>query len=426
MNPRLQNYLEKRAGIWNVVGEGLSMIPKALGRAAGGVVKAPFRAAGAAGSHALGSAAGVVERGASKDPMGFLMAAGIGLPSLGMIGNPFKDPETMARGYDAQRVIAEGAFKGASMKIASSVLSQSDLTSALRIRGVLEKTASHGDVFEELAEAAIKGMKRTGAAGMDVPKTRGVRAGLGNMASEVANEARHAADADRKAELHPHQLEKLKAELQKFIGEAQGHGRAAEKHPLELENLRLQTGSREAREAEKARREAAASEQMLAFGKSREKRESEQHAKEMKRWSPGQLMLAGLGLGGAATVVGAGSHLMGQAAGFAQEKIHGATSDRRYNSMVKADPSLKTHPQAKTYFQILDRASPYLASEPYLAAATVQQMISTPSLHDNGVPAVQPKMLQEILKTEQARQETRFPFLNKKDTNLRDIATLGG
>lgn len=142
---------------------------------------------------------------------------------------------------------------------------------------------------------------------------------------------------------------------------------------------------------------------------------------------PAKILAAGLALGGASAVIGAGTHLAGHGVGLAQEKFRAVTQDKRFKAMTKVDPSLRNNPKARTYFGIIDRASPYIAGEPYLAAATVQQLLSTPSLSEEGVPSIQPKMLNEILNTEKVRQETRFPFMSKKDkTSLRDIASFGG
>lgn len=156
-------------------------------------------------------------------------------------------------------------------------------------------------------------------------------------------------------------------------------------------------------------------------------RDEELHSKNMRKWSPRQLVAAGLGLGGAAAVVGAGSHAMGYGTGVAQEKVRSFTGGKRYNAMLHEEPSLAEHPMARKYFDVLDRASPYLAGEPLLAAAAVSSMVNTPTLSDNSrVPSVQPRIIQELLNTEGVRQKTRFPMLNNKETSFKDVAMLGG
>ncbi|MHC4214322.1 MAG: hypothetical protein ACYSWP_13225 [Planctomycetota bacterium] len=91
--------------------------------------------------------------------------------------------------------------------------------------------------------------------------------------------------------------------------------------------------------------------------------------------------------------------------------MHRTGKERRYRQMLKADPTLRREPRSKQFFNILDRASPYISSEPMVAAATVRNMIETPALHERGVPAITPKMMKEVIDLEAARQQTRFPAL---------------
>lgn len=123
-----------------------------------------------------------------------------------------------------------------------------------------------------------------------------------------------------------------------------------------------------------------------------------------------------LSLGGAAAgaVQQGGQHFVGKMTETAQEK----SRHKRYKAMLKADPTLKEEPDAPKFFALLDRASPYVASEPYVAAATIQSMVATPSLRHGGAPAVTPRMIQEILQTEAARQATRFPLFNTTGANM--------
>lgn len=90
---------------------------------------------------------------------------------------------------------------------------------------------------------------------------------------------------------------------------------------------------------------------------------------------------------------------------------------RFYGDMLKADPGLRREPGARGMFNIVNRASPYLASEPIIAAATVRSMLDSPALDE--------RKLQQLLTTEKLRQDTEFPWRNSgKETALKDAATL--
>ena len=324
---------------------------------------------------------------AVKDPFNVGSAAIFGIPSV-LSAARISTPEYMARDYQGRQIAAAGLSPraarslgignqsyGDTMKISSSVLSNADIQESLRIYRSLEKSAaSKGRTASQLADQLVRAM------GLEVSH-------FGEAAPAAARAAKQSDGG-------------VVARMQRNLDSA--------------ENARVQN-QRDLVEAKK-----------LELLESRERREQELHEKEMRKWTPGQLLMAGLGIGSAATLVGMGSTAVGHAAGLAHEKVRELGADKRYSQMLKVDPSLKEEPHAKAYFQILDRASPYIASEPYLAAATVQQMVSTPSLTSSGVPAIRPEMLSQLLKTEQARQETRFPFIGRKDPSLKDIAALGG
>jgi hypothetical protein len=74
--------------------------------------------------------------------------------------------------------------------------------------------------------------------------------------------------------------------------------------------------------------------------------------------------------------------------------------------MVQADPSLGNNRMARVYFGVLDKASPYIAGEPQVAAATVRSMLEAPEGY-----ATHPKYMKDILGVESERQKTRFPML---------------
>ena len=120
-------------------------------------------------------------------------------------------------------------------------------------------------------------------------------------------------------------------------------------------------------------------------------------------------------LAAVSTALGVGSTLGGHVMGKAYEGIRAGDRPQRFRAMLKAEPSLKKERYARTYFNVLDRASPYIAGEPFIAAATVRSMIETPSLIDGGVPSVGPKMMKEIMDAEESRQKSRFhPFKTVK------------
>ena len=122
-----------------------------------------------------------------------------------------------------------------------------------------------------------------------------------------------------------------------------------------------------------------------------------------------------LGVAAASTALGVGSTLGGHLLGKAYEGIRAGDRPNRFRAMLKAEPSLKKERYARTYFNVLDRASPYIAGEPFIAAATVRSMIETPSLIDGGVPSVGPRMMKEIMDAEDSRQKSRFhPFKTVK------------
>ncbi len=121
-----------------------------------------------------------------------------------------------------------------------------------------------------------------------------------------------------------------------------------------------------------------------------------------------KLFLYGAAVTGVGTALGVGGNIGGHMAGKAVEKVRATRQGADFTAMLKADPGLKQEPQARAYFNVVHRASPYLASEPVFAAATVRSMIEYPGLDE--------RKLQSILQVEKARQDTRFPFFHGKRT----------
>ena len=118
------------------------------------------------------------------------------------------------------------------------------------------------------------------------------------------------------------------------------------------------------------------------------------------------MFLAGLALGAGAQVSGIAGAGVAGTVGKASEMKMNASSGKRYSAMLKADPSLRSAPKARTYFNVLQKASPFIASEPHVAAATIRSMLESPEGY-----ALHPKVLKDIMEIEGKRQDTRYPGL---------------
>lgn len=122
----------------------------------------------------------------------------------------------------------------------------------------------------------------------------------------------------------------------------------------------------------------------------------------------GEWLLGGLVLAGAGAAMGLGATGVAAGVGKVGDLMHAATFNKQFEAALQADPTLKENKEkSKQYFGILHRASPYLAGEPILAAATVKGMIEYE--HAPG-----DQRIRSILDTESAYESTRHPFLNRK------------
>lgn len=121
---------------------------------------------------------------------------------------------------------------------------------------------------------------------------------------------------------------------------------------------------------------------------------------------PLKLMGAGLALGAGMGAAGAMTAGAAYGIGKGTEMVRGMSQAKRYKNMVKADPDLARHPMSRSYFAVLDKASPYISGEPQVAAATVRSMLEAPEGY-----AMHPKFMRDILGVEEGRQKTRFPML---------------
>ena len=124
-------------------------------------------------------------------------------------------------------------------------------------------------------------------------------------------------------------------------------------------------------------------------------------------------LLGSLGVG-----IGAGSQLGSYGVSKVVAKGRSRNEKKFYGKMIKADPGLRREPGAREMFNIVNRASPYLASEPTIAAATVRSMLDSPALDE--------RKLQQLLTTEKLRQDTEFPWRQsgKEVGRLGDVASL--
>jgi hypothetical protein len=109
------------------------------------------------------------------------------------------------------------------------------------------------------------------------------------------------------------------------------------------------------------------------------------------------LQYGGIGLG-----LGVGAKLGDYGISSALAKSRTRNERKYYNNMMKIDPGLRKEPGAREMFRVVNRASPYLASEPIIAAATVRSMLESPALDE--------RKLQQLLTTEKLRQETEIPW----------------
>lgn len=117
------------------------------------------------------------------------------------------------------------------------------------------------------------------------------------------------------------------------------------------------------------------------------------------------LLGAGLALGNQAIeALSAGAEEGARSVG---EKLREGTRASRWGRVVKFDRDLKELPHAREAFDALDRASPYLAGEPMLAASAVRQLASYGSSYEGGPPNVPLSTVKSVLDIQGGRTENR-------------------
>jgi len=129
----------------------------------------------------------------------------------------------------------------------------------------------------------------------------------------------------------------------------------------------------------------------------------EKSAGRLSGMKPREAMLWAVGLTGAGAALGVGQHAAVMGINKVHELGRKAGRGKEYDKMLRADPTLRREPEAKKFFDIVHRASPYIASEPVIAAATVRSMIDSPMLDE--------RKFKQIMELEKMHQETKFPLL---------------
>lgn len=120
-----------------------------------------------------------------------------------------------------------------------------------------------------------------------------------------------------------------------------------------------------------------------------------------------------------ATALGVGAPLIANAVGEGMSFARRGRLNRDYNEMIKQDPELRGDPQARQYFELLHRSSPYVAQEPVIAATVVRNLVDSPALDG--------RKFKDILDIERARQDTKHPMMKDPSnmSKLMKIQTFG-
>jgi len=134
--------------------------------------------------------------------------------------------------------------------------------------------------------------------------------------------------------------------------------------------------------------------------------------------TPRKLFMLGAGLTAGTAAAQGGMSAIQQGMGAMGRSLHSARESSAYNKMLRADPSLRREPDARRYFGVVHRASPYISSEPIIAAATVRSMLDSP------LGAPDERRIQSVLGTETEFRKQRYPWSGggQKAPGPRDIA----
>ena len=102
------------------------------------------------------------------------------------------------------------------------------------------------------------------------------------------------------------------------------------------------------------------------------------------------------------TAMGAGGPLAMYGIGQVVKSSRKKDENKNFKKVIKADPSLKKEEDAKKFYGILHRTSPYIAREPDVAAKIIKHMIN--------LPEVTPQTFQQVIQLERGLQDTEMPF----------------
>lgn len=86
-----------------------------------------------------------------------------------------------------------------------------------------------------------------------------------------------------------------------------------------------------------------------------------------------------------------------------RDAYHASTRPARWKALLKYDKDLADMPYAKDAFDAIDRASPYLASEPLLAAGAVRTLVTSGSAYEGGPPVINTQTVKNVLDIQNQR-----------------------
>lgn len=129
--------------------------------------------------------------------------------------------------------------------------------------------------------------------------------------------------------------------------------------------------------------------------------------KDLSHLNVKQMFLLGAGVALGNQVVG---HLAAGAEEGAQrvsDAYRATTRPARWKAVLKYDPDLKNMPFAQDAFAAIDRASPYLAGEPLLAAGAVRTLVTSGSAYEGGPPVINTQTVKNVIDIQNQRTNSR-------------------
>lgn len=135
--------------------------------------------------------------------------------------------------------------------------------------------------------------------------------------------------------------------------------------------------------------------------------------------APGRIFAGGLALGLGLGASGAAMAGVAGGIGKAESLLHRHKEPKAFARVLAVDPSLRREPLAGAYYSVIHKASPYMASEPRVAAAAVRTMLESPDGY-----AAHPDFMKKILEVEERRQKTVNPALRLPQLPRGDLPEL--